>query len=89
MADKDKAVRNRKVLVGTVVSDKMDRTVVVQVKRLFMHPIYKKYVRRNKKYMAHDATNQCGKGDKVQIIESRPMSKEKHWRVSKILDKAV
>ena len=89
MADTEKTVRHKKVLIGTVVSDKMDKTVVVQVKRLFMHPRYKKYVRRNARYKAHDATNQCGIGDKVQIIESRPLSKDKHWRVSKIIEKAV
>ena len=89
MGDTKGDVQHRKVLIGTVVSDKMDKTVVVQVKRLFIHPIYKKYVRRNAKYKAHDATNQCGIGDKVQIIESRPMSKDKHWRVSKVLEKAV
>ncbi len=89
MADTEKTVRHKKVLIGTVVSDKMDKTVVVQVKRLFIHPRYKKYVRRNARYKAHDATNQCGIGDKVQIIESRPLSKDKHWRVSKIIEKAV
>jgi small subunit ribosomal protein S17 len=89
MTESEKAVRHKKVLIGTVVSDKMDKTVVVQVKRLFMHPRYKKYVRRNARYKAHDATNQCGVGDKVQIIESRPLSKDKHWRVSKIIEKAV
>ena len=82
-------VRNKKVLIGTVVSDKMDKTVVVQVKRLFIHPRYKKFVRRNAKYKAHDERNQCGIGDKVQIIESRPISKDKHWRVSRIIEKAV
>jgi small subunit ribosomal protein S17 len=89
MAEIEKSVRHKKVLVGTVVSDKMDKTVVVQVKRLFIHPRYKKYVRRNAKYKAHDASNQCGIGDKVQIIETRPLSKDKHWRVSKIIEKAV
>lgn len=89
MADIKKEVRHRKVLIGTVVGDKMDKTVVVQVKRLFMHQRYKKYVRRNSRYMAHDATNRCGKGDKVLIRESRPISKDKRWRVSKILEKAV
>ena len=85
-----KATRGRrKFAQGVVVSDKMDKTVVVQVKRLFIHPRYKKYVRRNAKYKAHDASNQCGIGDKVQIIETRPLSKDKHWRVSKIIEKAV
>ncbi len=89
MSDAKREVRNKKVLIGTVISDKMDKTVVVQVKRLFIHPKYKKYVRRNAKFKAHDEKNQCGIGDKVQIIESRPLSKDKHWRVSKILEKAV
>ncbi len=89
MGDVKREVRNKKVLTGTVVSDKMDKTVVVQVKRLFIHPKYKKYVRRNAKFKAHDAMNQCKKGDKVQIIESRPISKGKHWRVSKIIERAV
>lgn len=89
MADTEKVTRHRKILVGTVLSDKMDKTVVVQVKRLFMHPRYKKYVRKNATYKAHDEMNQCGIGDKVQIIESRPISKDKCWRVSKVVEKAV
>ncbi len=89
MDDVKHKARHKKALIGTVVSDKMNKTVVVQVKRLFMHPRYKKYVRRNAKYKAHDETNRCGIGDKVQIIESRPLSKGKHWRISKVLEKAV
>jgi small subunit ribosomal protein S17 len=89
MADTEKVTRHKKILVGMVLSDKMDKTVVVQVKRLFMHPRYKKYVRKNVTYKAHDEMNQCRIGDKVQIIESRPISKDKHWRVSKVVEKAV
>ena len=89
MADTEKVTRHKKILIGTVLSDKMDKTVVVQVKRLFMHPRYKKYVRKNATYKAHDETNQCRIGDKVQIIESRPISKDKCWRVSKVVEKAV
>ncbi|MBW1659039.1 MAG: 30S ribosomal protein S17 [Deltaproteobacteria bacterium] len=89
MADTEKVTRHKKILVGTVLSDKMDKTVVVQVKRLFMHPRYKKYVRKNATYKAHDEMNQCRIGDKVQIIESRPISKDKCWRVSKVVEKAV
>jgi small subunit ribosomal protein S17 len=89
MADTEKVTRHKKILVGTVLSDKMDKTVVVQVKRLFMHPRYKKYVRKNATYKAHDEMNQCKIGDKVQIIESRPISKDKCWRVSKVVEKAV
>ncbi|NIA11736.1 MAG: 30S ribosomal protein S17 [Nitrospiraceae bacterium] len=89
MADTEKVTRHKKILIGTVLSDKMDKTVVVQVKRLFMHPRYKKYVRKNATYKAHDEMNQCRIGDKVQIIESRPISKDKCWRVSKVVEKAV
>lgn len=79
----------RKTLVGTVVSDKMDKTVVVQVERLTLHPRFKKYVRRRKKYKAHDEGNACGTGDRVLIIETRPLSKQKRWRVLTTLEKAV
>jgi len=89
MADTEKVTRHKKILVGTVLSDKMDKTVVVQVKRLFMHPRYKKYVRKNATYKAHDEMNQCKIGDKVQIIESRPISKDKCWRVSEIVVQAI
>ena len=79
----------RKTLVGTVVSDKMDRTVVVQVERLTLHPRFKKYVRRRKKYKAHDESDACSTGDRVLIIETRPLSKQKRWRVLATLEKAV
>lgn len=78
-----------KTLVGTVVSDKMDKTVVVLVEKLVQHPKYPKYVRRRKRYKAHDSKNQCKVGDKVLIVESAPLSKEKRWRVKEILERAA
>ncbi len=71
----------RRVLQGTVVSDKGDKTVTVLVERRVMHPIYKKYIRTSKKYAAHDEKNSCKAGDVVSIIESRPISKRKRWMV--------
>jgi small subunit ribosomal protein S17 len=76
-------------LVGTVLSNKMDKTVTVQVERLVRHSVYKKYVRRRARYAAHDENNTCGIGDQVVITESRPLSKRKRWRVSQIIEKAV
>ncbi len=75
--------------MGTVVSDKMDKTAVVQVERLVKHPLYKKYIRRRNKFAAHDNDNRCNIGDKVLITESRPISKLKRWRISDIIEKAV
>jgi small subunit ribosomal protein S17 len=74
---------------GIIVSNKMDKTVVVQVERLVKHPLYKKYIRRRNKFMAHDKDNSCQIGDFVEITEARPLSKTKRWRVSRILQKAV
>ncbi|MEQ8348327.1 MAG: 30S ribosomal protein S17 [Sneathiellaceae bacterium] len=71
----------RRILQGTVVSDKGDKTVVVSVERRLMHPLYKKFIRRSKKYHAHDEDNQCKTGDTVRIQEHRPMSKLKRWIV--------
>ena len=79
----------RKVWQGMVVSDKMDKTVVVRVERLVPHPIYKKYVREHKKYKAHDPDNRCRVGDSVSIMETRPLSREKRWRVRNILRKVT
>ncbi len=79
----------KRQLIGTVVSDKMDKTAVVQVERLVKHPLYKKYIRRRNKFAAHDKDNSCNLGDKVLITESRPISKLKRWRVTDILEKAV
>jgi len=78
----------RKTLVGVVFSDKMDKTVGVMVNRLVLHPIYKKYIRKRKKVKAHDEKNECQVGDRVLIVECRPMSREKRWRVKGILEKA-
>jgi small subunit ribosomal protein S17 len=79
----------QKQVIGTVVSDKMDKTTVVAVERLVKHPLYQKYIRRRAKFSAHDEANACRVGDKVIITESRPLSKNKKWRVSKIVEKAV
>jgi small subunit ribosomal protein S17 len=79
----------KRQLVGTVVSDKMDKTAVVQVERLVKHPTYKKYIRRRNKFAAHDNDNRCNIGDKVLITESRPISKLKRWRITDIIEKAV
>jgi small subunit ribosomal protein S17 len=79
----------KRQVIGTIVSNNMDKTVVVQVERLVKHPSYKKYIRRRNKFMAHDKDNSCGIGDRVLISESRPLSKTKRWRVSRIIEKAV
>ena len=79
----------RKTQTGIVISDKMDKTVVVQVDRLVKHPVYRKYVRRRAKFKAHDENNTCQKGDRVVISETRPVSKTKRWQVSQIVEKAV
>jgi small subunit ribosomal protein S17 len=71
----------RRILQGTVVSDKNDKTVIVRVERLVMHPLYKKYIRRSKKYAAHDPDNRFKVGDVVRIRECRPLSKTKRWEV--------
>ncbi len=76
----------RKRLVGTVVGNRMDKTALVLVKRLMKHEAYGKYVRRRSKYMAHDSQNRCQVGDKVRIIESRPMSKRKRWQVLDVIE---
>lgn len=78
-----------RTLTGTVTSDKMDKTVTVLVERRVKHPLYGKYVVESKKYHAHDEANECGVGDKVEIAETRPLSKTKSWKVTRILDKAV
>ena len=74
--------------VGTVVSDKMDKTIVVRVGRQFMHPLYKKVVRKHKKFMAHDETNDCKIGDVVEITESRPLSARKRWTLTRIIERS-
>jgi small subunit ribosomal protein S17 len=79
----------KRQLVGTVLSNKMDKTVTVSVERTIIHPIYKKFIKRRAKFAAHDAQNACAIGDRVLITESRPISKLKRWRVSQIIEKAV
>ena len=78
----------RKTRVGIVTSDKMDKTVVVTIKNRVRHPLYNKIVNDTVKYKAHDENNECGIGDKVLIMETRPMSKDKRWRVVEIIEKA-
>ena len=78
----------RKTRVGKVVSDKMDKTVVVSIQDNVKHPLYKKIIKRTVKLKAHDADNACGIGDKVQVMETRPISKDKRWRVTTIIEKA-
>jgi small subunit ribosomal protein S17 len=78
----------RKILIGRVVSNKMDKTVVVSVESLKRHPLYGKVIRRRKRYKAHDEHNACQVGDLVRMIESRPLSKEKRWVVTEILERA-
>jgi small subunit ribosomal protein S17 len=78
----------RKVRVGTVVSDRMDKTIVVKVETRMPHPLYGKIVRRSRKYHAHDEENQCRVGDVVRIMETRPLSRTKRWRLVEIVEKA-
>ena len=78
----------RKTRVGVVVSDKMDKTIVVAVKDNVQHPLYKKILKRTTKFKAHDENNECGIGDRVMIMETRPLSKDKNWRLVKIIEKA-
>ena len=78
----------RKTRVGMVTSDKMDKTVVVSVKDRVRHPLYKKIVNRTIKLKAHDELNECGIGDRVKVMETRPLSKDKRWRVAEIIEKA-
>jgi len=86
MGEKEKNVRT---FVGIVVSSKMDRTISVLVERKVKHPLYRKYIRRSTKLMAHDEGNQCAEGDTVMIEECRPISKNKSWRLQEILNKAA
>ena len=79
---------NKRTIKGVVVSDKMDKTIVVRAERLVKHAVFHKYVRRHVKYKAHDEQNSCKTGDTVLIIEARPMSKDKRWRMLEILEKA-
>jgi small subunit ribosomal protein S17 len=78
----------KKVLQGVVISDAMDKTIRVENVRKFLHPMYKKFVTKKKRYLAHDPENECRVGDRVTIVESRPLSRRKRWRLGKVLVKA-
>ena len=79
---------NKRTVKGVVVSDKMDKTIVVKIEKMVMHPLYKKYVKKSKRVKAHDEKNECGMGDTVRIEETRPLSKEKRHRLVSIIEKA-
>ena len=89
MSEATSTERRRRAVTGVVTSDKMDKSVVVRVQRTVKHKLYKRYIRRSAKYMAHDETNQCRVGDTVEIIESRPLSARKRWRVRRVVRQAV
>ena len=78
----------RKTMIGQVVSDKMDKTIVVAVEDSVQHPLYKKTMKRTYKLKAHDENNECGIGDTVEVMETRPLSKDKRWRLVRIIEKA-
>lgn len=78
----------RKTRVGRVVSDKMDKTIVVAIEDRVQHPLYKKIIKRTYKLKAHDEQNECSKGDKVKVMETRPLSKDKRWRLVEVIEKA-
>ncbi len=84
----ERAQGQKKTLIGSVLKNKMDKTVVVSVERLKKHPLYGKYIKRRVKYMVHDEKNDCRPGDRVTIIETRPLSKLKAWRIGEILERA-
>ena len=86
MAENTRAFR--KTMIGQVVSDKMDKTIVVAVKDSYQHPLYKKTMKRTYKLKAHDENNECGIGDTVEVMETRPLSKDKRWRLVNIIEKA-
>ena len=79
---------SRKTRVGKVISDKMDKTIVVAVEDRVAHPLYKKIIKRTYKLKAHDENNECGVGDRVRVMETRPLSKDKRWRLVEIIEKA-
>jgi len=88
VAEQQNKKGNKRTIKGVVISDKMEKTVVVRAVRLVKHPVFHKYVRKNVKYKVHDEKNESKTGDTVLIIEARPMSKEKRWRMLEILEKA-
>lgn len=80
--------QNRKEIIGKVTSNKMDKSVVVAIERKVKHPLYGKFVKKTKKFVAHDENNDCNEGDIVQLMETRPLSKNKRWRLVKIVERA-
>ncbi|MEM9556507.1 MAG: 30S ribosomal protein S17 [Acidobacteriota bacterium] len=88
MPDSTETRGRRQVLTGTVVSDKQDKTVTVAVERTIMHRLYKRFMKRTKRFAAHDERNECRVGDRVTIVASRPLSKNKRWRVRDIVERA-
>ena len=80
--------KNRKEIVGKVVSNKMDKSIVVAYERKYKHPLYGKFIKKTKKFVAHDQANECNIGDIVHLMETRPLSKSKRWRLVKIVEKA-
>ena len=84
----NKRTSGRKTRIGKVVSDKMDKTIVVMVESRSAHPLYKKIVKRSYRLKAHDENNECGIGDRVKVMETRPLSKDKRWRLAEIIEKA-
>jgi len=84
----EKRSSGRKTRIGKVVSDKMDKTIVVAIETRVPHPLYKKIVKRTYKLKAHDESNECGAGDVVRVMETRPLSKEKRWRLVEVIEKA-
>jgi len=89
MSDKINSIGRKKVLLGTVVSDKMEKTATILVERTFQHKLYKRTVRKTKKYKIHDEGNECREGDKVRLIECKPISRDKNWRLLEIVERAV
>jgi small subunit ribosomal protein S17 len=88
MTKMDVRTTSRKTKVGKVISDKMDKTIVVAVEGSVSHPLYKKIIRKTYKLKAHDENNECGIGDRVKVMETRPLSKDKRWRLVEIIEKA-
>lgn len=87
-SDADKTPKKVRSLTAEVLKNRMDKTVVVAVKKTLVHPVFKKVVRRTTKLKAHDERNECGVGDRVRIVQTRPISKEKHWRVAEIVKRS-
>ena len=79
---------HKRTIMGVVVSNKMDKTIIIRAERLVKHPVFHKYIKRHVKYKAHDEGNICNIGDRVLVVESRPLSREKRWRLRKIIEKA-